>query len=126
MTINSLTIPHKKQRYDTCGDWWYDKKGVLQIRVSDLHNPYYEAALSLHEQTEAILCKKHGVTDKVVCAFDIKYEKNRTLGNEEEPGDDPKAPYQNEHCMATAVERMLIGSLNIKWKTYEKAQNNVK
>ena len=53
----------------------------------------------------------------------MKYEMEREEGKHspiEEPGDDLKAPYNRQHCMATAVERMLCGYLGIAWADYDK------
>lgn len=38
-----------------------------------------------------------------------------------EPGDSPVAPYHREHCLATAVERMLCAELDLAWAQYEEA-----
>lgn len=35
MRILIETIPISEMRYPTCGDYWYDKEGVLQVRVAD-------------------------------------------------------------------------------------------
>ena len=35
MKINIRTIPHDKQRYETCGDYWTDSEGRIKIVVSD-------------------------------------------------------------------------------------------
>ena len=64
MNITIKTIQHSKQRYDTCGDWWFDKKGNLQIRVSDMDNWKYEYLVGDHEVREALLCKDRGITQK--------------------------------------------------------------
>ena len=41
--------------------------------------------------------------------------------DDDEPGDDPTAPYHREHCFATAVERMLIAALGVSWADYDQA-----
>jgi hypothetical protein len=122
MKINIETIPHSQQRYPTVGDYWVDPDGTLQIRISDLGNAIYEQAVALHELTEMFLVLNRGISIGDIDAFDIEFERKR-IGPEDidEPGDDPKAPYQNEHCYATAVERMFIAANGVKWADYDVA-----
>jgi hypothetical protein len=95
---------------------------ILQIRISDLGNAIYEQAVALHELTEMFLVLNRGINIADIDAFDIEFERKR-IGPEDidEPGDDPKAPYQNEHCYATAVERMFIAANGAKWADYDVA-----
>lgn len=125
MNINIQTIPHDQHRYPTCGDWWFDADGTLQIRVSDIGNPDYEALIVLHEFVEVLLCKKRGITTEQVDAFDKAFEASRAEGNDDEPGDDPKAPYKKEHFFATNIEALMSAELGVDWKTYEDAINQL-
>jgi hypothetical protein len=36
----------------------------------------------------------------------------------EEPGDAVGAPYRKQHCIATAVERLLCAELGVDWDRY--------
>lgn len=122
MMIDIRVIPHKEQRYETIGDWWFNKdNSKLSIRVSNLNNEDYENLIALHEQVEALLCLKRNIDEKKITAFDIKFEKHREFGNTDEPGDDPKAPYRKEHFFATSIERLMAAELNIDWRKYEEA-----
>lgn len=121
MNILIKTIPHNRQRYPTCGDWWFDKRGDLQIRVSDVGNRDYEALVALHELVEVMLCKKRGITTEQVDKFDKAFEAARKPGNNDEPGDDPKAPYRREHFFATNIEALMSAELGVNWKKYESA-----
>lgn len=124
MNITVKTIPHNRQRYPTVGDWWFESDNSLQIRVSNMHNPYYEYLVARHEQDEAILCMKRGIREKDVDEFDLFFEKEREQGKHkdtDEPGDDPRAPYHNEHKTATQAEMALAIALKIDWSKYEKA-----
>lgn len=128
MNIVSKVIPHTEQRYDTCGDWWFDENNDLQIRVSYMNNPYYEFLVSYHEQCEAMLCFARGIDEKDVMAFDEQFEKDRIQyqwGNEDEPGDDRLAPYRKEHFTATNIERIMASELKVDWKDYEDQAANV-
>ena len=126
--IEISVIPHKKQRYETVGDWFYDKDETLHIRVSDMGDWKKEMLVAVHELVEVILCKANGVTQGVVDDFDNLYEEEREKGNplfQGEPGDDDKAPYGVEHCFATAVERMLCAALDVSWGDYDKKVNEL-
>lgn len=124
MNVTIKTIPHVKQRYETVGDWWFDSDNSLQIRVSNMHNPYYEILVARHELDEAILCMKHGIKEKDVTNFDIQFEIERERGQhsiEEEPGNDIRAPYHKEHIAATEAELLFSNLLEVNWENYEKA-----
>jgi hypothetical protein len=54
-----------------------------------------------------------------VDAFDKAFEAARTPDNEDEPGDEPTAPYVKEHCIATGIERIMAAELDVSWKDYE-------
>ena len=118
MKITIETIPHGDQRYPTAGDWVWIAPGELSIRVSDMGNVRYEAAIGLHELVEAILCYDAQIPQEAVDTFDALHAKELRAG---EPGDDPGAPYREQHCFATAVERMLIAALGVPWAEYDAA-----
>ena len=37
-----------------------------------------------------------------------------------EPGNNPKAPYHQEHMFASKVERMLANELGVRWNAYDR------
>lgn len=134
MNITVEVIPHDKQRYKTCGDWFYEPNGEdLVIRVSKLSDWRYEALVAVHELVEVLMCKHIGITQEQVDQFDMEFEKQREagladpgVGAEEktllkiaEPGDQYRAPYRTEHCVATGVERILAAGLGVVWSQYE-------
>jgi hypothetical protein len=115
------TIPHRDHHYPgTCGDWWVDPDGTKHIVVSDMGNEDYAFLVALHELVEQRLCEKRGITEESVTDFDVAYEQRRDNGENvlDEPGDDLAAPYQNEHSIATGVERIVSAALGIKWAEY--------
>ena len=124
MKIVIETIPHKNHRYPTVGDWYW-KKGVLHIKVSKMSNWKYEVLVAVHELVEVMLCKDRGITTAEVDAFDIAFEKARKPGNEDEPGDSPKAPYRKEHFFATNLEALFSAELKVDWAKYEKEINSL-
>ncbi len=113
MKINIRTIPHDKQRYETCGDYWTDSEGRIKIVVSDMGNDDYAFLVGLHEMVEYWLVKKRGINEQSITDFDIKFD------GKGEPGDDPEAPYQKEHNFATGIERLMCSELGIKWQDYD-------
>lgn len=124
LNVKVLTIPHRHQRYDTLGDYYDTPDGTEQIRVSELSRWQYEVAVGLHEWFEKAWCKQNGIKVADVDAFDDLFEKERAMGihgPDAEPGDDPRAPYFQGHCIATAIERMVIAGLNQRWGEYELA-----
>lgn len=112
------TIPHDHQRYPTCGDWWWDGD-TLQMRVSELGDWRMEACIAYHELFEALACLSAEVSQESVDAFDREYEANRKLGEKSEPGDDPRAPYYQQHQAAMVAERHLANVLGVRWVDYE-------
>ncbi len=122
-TISQL--PHRKQRYETVGDWIPGKASgkPAQIRVSKMRDQRYVFLVALHEMIEYELCKMHGITDDEVVAFDVNFEVERKQNLhpvDAEPGDHPKAPYRSEHEFATSIEMMVAQKLGVSWSDYEK------
>ena len=130
--IEAQTIPINDMPYLTVGNYWSDAAG-LHFRVAEMDRPEYEQLVHIHEFTEKFLCDHDGVSNDEIDAFDIQFEKDREAGlhgQDDEPGDDPRAPYHRQHCYATAVERMLCAAMNISWDSHcyacEKAQKDWK
>ncbi len=121
--INSIvvrTIPHRNQRYNTVGDWEI-MGSTVWISVSDTGNWKYNMAVALHEIAEALMCISNGRKQEDIDNFDSAFENDRKKGNTDEPGDDPFAPYQREHGIATGFERILLVEMDANWMEYEKA-----
>ena len=107
-----LSIPHSSQRYNTCGDWMTESKNELTVLVSECTDDS-EFLVAIHELVEAYLCKKAGITQEMVDAFDLAYEGN-------EPGDNPYAPYHAQHKIAERVEKDLCFALGLTWEEHER------
>lgn len=123
MEIKIRIIPHFVQRYDTCGDWNFDKKGNLTIYVSETPRTGIRGSylIAVHELVEALLCRERGITAEVVDRFDLSYDKKAEI----EPGDHPDSPYRREHNTATGIERILASELGIVWSKYEDELNTL-
>lgn len=85
----------------------------------------FEALIAVHELVEVLLCKHNNIPQSVVDEFDFEFEKNRTPGDESDPGDDARAPYRSEHCIATGVERILAAQFGVNWADYERMVNKL-
>lgn len=125
MNVRIKVIPHAEQRYPTVGDWLFEKNGDLVIRVSKLSDWRREMLIAVHELVEVLICKQRGISQEMVDRFDKHFEETRTPDNEDEPGDEPTAPYVVEHCIATGVERILAAELRVCWKDYERELNEL-
>lgn len=121
MKICIDTIAHADQPYDSAGYYETEENGDLTITVSKMENRDFEFLVAIHELVEAYLCQKRGITDGEITAFDVAFEDAREPGDLSEPGDSRDAPYQNEHNLATAVERMMCAALGVSWQDYEQA-----
>ena len=119
MRINVETIPHHEQRYPTVGDYW-EADGVVQIRVSEMHDWRYVILVAVHELVEMMLTRYRGISQEAIGAFDMEFEKKREVGLVAgEPGDAPEAPYRREHFFSTNLERLLAAELGVDWPIYE-------
>jgi hypothetical protein len=98
-------IPASKQRYDTAGDYWFDKRGGIQVRISKFRARRDEILVLIHELTEMLLCLEHGVSFAAIDRFDMAFK------GDGEPGDDPKAPYCRQHRFAMRIEELLAREL---------------
>ena len=122
--IDYLVIPHADQNYETAGDYWWQGE-TLFIRVSKMSDPRYEQLIYMHELVEAMAVRDKGKLDEST-KFDIPYEEARAAGHQRtpcgcqwgEPGDDPHAPYYEEHQLASAVELMYAKELGVNWLAY--------
>ena len=112
-------VPHDSQRYPICGDWTLCSDGSIHVKVSDVGDRVSELLVGLHEAVEAILCREHGVSEESVCEFDIAFEKDASKTDDDEPGEDPAAPYHREHAIAEVVERLVAAEAGVKWCEYD-------
>jgi len=108
-------IPQEQQRYDTCGDWFYEGT-TLVLKVSKMAKQTWQQAVALHELFEALACNARGVTQEQVDAFDMGPGKDL-----DEPGESPLAPYQFEHQCASVAERLFIAAIGESWSLYDKS-----
>jgi hypothetical protein len=93
------------------GDWFFDDSGDLVIRVTGDNLDKPEALLvALHELVEAALCRREGVSQEAVDAFDsdfASYEGSMKWAFADEPGDQLEAPYRPQHRRAMLIEHLM-------------------
>lgn len=119
--INIEFVPHGECRNASVDDYWIDKNGAWQVRISKTGDDTHDMLILIHALFEFYATQKKGIREEAITAFDAEFERNRKAGDCSEPGFDPKAPYFIEHCQATALERVAAGFLGVLWKDYEKA-----
>jgi hypothetical protein len=122
MNISIKIIPKHKHRKEVDGvDWFWDKKGNLQVRISPITQGNWrdEMLLAIHETVEALICRHLNISQKAVDTFDQAYDKAHPNDPDLDAGDDPLAPYNRPHCLATCVERALAYALDVQWGEYD-------
>ncbi len=112
MHAHIKSIPARKQRYNTVGDWQFTHHDGIEVRVTEQADWRHEFLVGLHELIEAALCKHRGISEESVTEFDVAWQ------GDGEPGDDPAAPYHKEHGYAEGVEMMMATQLSINWDDY--------
>lgn len=125
MKIIIETIPISDMRYPTCGDYWYDEQGTLQVRVADMGNDFYEKMVVIHELIEEALTKQNGITEQQIMDFDLDFESNRKEGNLDEPGFAENCIYKKEHTFATSVELGMCAIVGEDFMLYDKTVNEL-
>ena len=113
LRIEIEVIPHESQRYDTAGDYWVDELGVLQVRVSDMGNQYYEGMVIIHELIEELLTRFKGISEPDIMQFDIEHL------DSDDPGSLEDAPYHSEHMFALEIERAMCEYMGFVWDEYD-------
>lgn len=106
MRIVIETIPEAEMRVPGLGDWYYEDE-TLHIRAVDTGRSNEDFLVAFHELAEAWLCRDKGVRVQTVDDFDLAFEADKTRAEDDEPGDDPAAPYRVQHRQATMLEHLL-------------------
>jgi hypothetical protein len=122
MRIVIETIPHQNQRYDTCGDWFWDREEkTLYIFVSETGDWKKNFLIARHELDEAMLCKFRGVTAAQVDEYDLAHPE----AGSDSFSDNTDAPYSNSHNDALAAEWIMSRLLGVDWVEYTKTLDNM-
>jgi hypothetical protein len=121
MTNFLTSLDKSRIRNEQAGDWRYDSDHIwaMSAKMSDRRS---ELAVQIHELIECFLCREAGITDAEVTAFDQMFEEEREKGLHDEfaeDGDDPRAPYAQQHFEATEVEKAVCKALQLPWEHHE-------
>lgn len=106
------TIPHKRQRYDTAGDYYESLKDNWLFRISEM-DADAEFLVLVHELIEWHLTQRAGIAEEEITRFDIE-------SGHDDPGSLPEAPYRAQHMEAERIEKIVAGMLGKSWKKYTK------
>lgn len=118
MRAKLQAVSAKLIRNKQCGDWHFGKRDSILAFSAKMDDPRSEVAVGIHEFIEAWLCRDAGITDEQVTQFDLTFELERSEGlhsEDEENGDDPRAPYREQHQAATKVEKVVCEVLGLSW-----------
>ena len=108
-----LVIPRSAHRYDTTGDYFEVGEGWKEFRISQLENPDFEHAISMHEQLEAYSCMRRGITIEQIDKWDMEHP------DDSAPGANPECPYYEDHMWAESIERQIIAHFGHDWEKYD-------
>lgn len=118
-------IEPENHRYDTCGDYFYDREDdTLTIYVSRMQDWRSELAVAIHELFESVACLASDVDQTDIDLFDMEYERKRPETDLSEPGDSKEAPYHTQHVGATFVEREACSQSGLPWAKHEENVND--
>jgi hypothetical protein len=126
MKITIEFIPHEDQRYNTIGDWFFEPPSkpsggrYMVIKVSTMKDRRHMYLVAVHELVEALICQEDGISQLMVDKFDVQWKRPHLTDDVQinEPGEDPRAPYHEQHVQAENIERILAAALCVHWQTY--------
>lgn len=127
LRINLQVIPHREQRYETVGDWWWDEEGVLQIRSSKMDNPRFEQLVLLRELVEVLLAdwtRPRETSRDYLLNRTEDHDKSFELARVDEfseSGYEPKSPVYREHMIASAFEHIAALLMRVNYNEYTRA-----
>lgn len=114
MNVSIQMVPPAEMRYQTVGDWQV-KGNTLIVKVARSGDARTDMLVAIHELCEAFTFLENGGHELDVDRFD-KGWKSKVYN---EAGDDPKAPYHEEHVLATIIERLLAAQIAMPWEQHD-------
>jgi hypothetical protein len=120
MEISIKSRRPDQMRYKTCGDYYYVGSKMF-LDVCDQKNEDMNFLIMIHELIEEHLTKRSGITEPVIMAHDLMFEKEREEGKHDEfaePGEDPRSPYRDAHLFAEGIEKQICEKMGIDWNEY--------
>lgn len=114
LLVSIISVPHKEQRYDTCGDYYGDPPMIV---VSELPSRREMLLVAIHELIELALCEAEGIGIEEIDKFDMAEEMDQ---DGIDPGDHSESPYYKQHQIASGIEKLLAAEMGVDWLTYER------
>ena len=115
MNTHILSVPYKRMRYATYGDYLHLADDSVEITVIELADWRHEFLIALHEFIEEAVTRHRGIKEPDTLAFDLAHL------DSDDPGMIPDAPYHREHLLALTVEMLVARELDVDWDEYDKA-----
>ena len=105
--------PAEVIRHNNIGDYYIDKEGARCFEIGDTSFDISNLLILVHELVEYILIDHAGIPISAVDKFDKE-------SKDDEPGDNPLAPYHEQHKTAMDVEKMICEKIGLDWDEHEK------
>jgi hypothetical protein len=119
MKLTVEILPYKDMRYNTYGDYFYDKSNTLRFQIVDHSNDVYTKLTLIHELVEQLLLEVKGITPDDVDRFDFDFESDTNKTSiYSEPGEDPSCIYKKEHDFSDNIIKQICESIGIKFEDY--------
>ena len=112
----AMTLPWEQlPDYPDIGSWKVNAdNSPAFIGAADTGSDISNMGILLHEIIESFLCWTHGVKEADVSKFDQEWFTGKHEDNEE-PGNDPKSPYREQHKIAETFEQGFIAACGMTW-----------
>ena len=113
MRIDIKAVDPSVIRYSTCGDWWWNGDGSLQVSVPEYGSRNSSFLVALHELVEAWLCRAAHITEAEVLKWDLDHP------DSDEPAEEKGSPYIHQHNTALKVEKIVAKALGIDFGRHD-------
>ena len=109
-----------KCRNNGIGDY-FNKGNNTHILAQTFKDSRLPFAIAAHELIEQFTTSYYGIDEPLINEFDAAFEEERELGlhkEDDEPGDDPRAIYHEQHQFAEKIEKQIVEYLGLTWEEY--------
>jgi hypothetical protein len=132
MKIDIKSIPFKEMPYPSLDGYWDNPDGSVSFRTCEETSEKAQFLVLIHAMIEYYLCKFNGITEPEIADWDLMIEEAVKEGELPEDidsgyaivhnitGSPVLAPYRDQHHLATAVEGLLLPSMQYSEEEYSK------
>jgi hypothetical protein len=111
--MRSVTVKFRSHLdNDGLGDYGFSKDDIW-IHVLDTGSLIYNMIILVHEIAEIVMIQARGIPLAIINAYDEAHP------DVDDPGDESDSPYNKEHSLSLAIERIICAYLGISWKAYD-------